>query len=129
LLNSSGLPVAKAIVENGIATFRDMPAEKYYARLILDTNGNGIRDAGNYEERRQPERVIYFMLQFEIRKNWKIEEMWDISKSKAGEKPSELLKNKPKEEMKKKRDYREESKPRGGSSSSTNIRGLGGLGL
>ncbi|MDR2776023.1 MAG: Ig-like domain-containing protein, partial [Tannerella sp.] len=39
LLNSSGLPVAKAIVENGIATFRDMPAEKYYARLILDTNG------------------------------------------------------------------------------------------
>jgi hypothetical protein len=129
LLNSSGSPVAKAIVENGRATFKDMPPEKYFARLVLDTNGNTIWDAGNYEERRQPERVIYFMLQFEIRQNWKIEEVWDIHHSKPGEKPSELLKNKPKEETKKKRDYKEESKPRKGNSSSTSVRGLGGFGL
>jgi hypothetical protein len=129
LLNSSGSPVAKAIVENGNATFKNMPPEKYYARLALDTNGNGVWDAGNYEERKQPERVIYFMLQFELRQNWKIEETWDLNKSKPGEKPSELLKNKPKKETKKKRDYKEESKPRKSSSSSTNIRGLGGLGL
>jgi hypothetical protein len=129
LLNSSGSPVAKAIVENGIATFKDMPPEKYYARLVLDTNGNNVWDAGNYEKRQQPERVIYFMLQFEIRQNWKIEESWDINSSKPGEKPSELLKNKPKEEAKKKRDYKEESKPGRSGSSSTNIRGLGGFGL
>jgi hypothetical protein len=129
LLNSSGAPVAKAIVENGVANFKDMPPEKYYARLALDANGNGVRNDGNYEERRQPERVIYFMLQFEIRQNWKIEETWDISKSKPDEKPYELIKNKPKDEKKKKRDYREESKPRQSSSSSPNIRGLGGLGF
>ncbi|MDR1524040.1 MAG: Ig-like domain-containing protein [Tannerella sp.] len=125
LLNSSGSPVAKATVENGAATFKDMAPDKYYARLILDANGNGLWDAGCYEERRQPERVIYFMLQFEIRQNWKIEETWDISKSKPGEKPSELLKNKPKEETKKKRNYKEESKPNRSSSSTPNIRGLG----
>ncbi|MDR2679321.1 MAG: Ig-like domain-containing protein, partial [Tannerella sp.] len=59
LLNSSGSPVAKAVVENGVATFKDMAPDKYYARLILDVNGNGVWDAGSYEEKRQPERVIY----------------------------------------------------------------------
>ena len=47
----------------------------------------------------------------------------------SGEKPYELLQNKPKEDRKKKRDYKEESKPRQGGSSSSNIRGLGGLGF
>ncbi|MDR1097730.1 MAG: Ig-like domain-containing protein [Tannerella sp.] len=125
LLNSSGAPVAKAVVENGIATFRDMNPEKYYARIILDRNGNGMWDPGSYEKRLQPELVFYFMLQFEIRQNWKIEETWDISNSKPGEKPYELIKNKPKEDTKKKRDYREESKPRKSNSSTPNIRGLG----
>ncbi|HCC50841.1 MAG TPA: hypothetical protein DEQ30_01330, partial [Porphyromonadaceae bacterium] len=125
LLNSSGAPVAKTVVENGVATFRDMNPEKYYARIILDRNGNGMWDAGSYEKKLQPEQVFYFMLQFEIRQNWKIEEMWDISKSKPGEKPYELIKNKPKEDIKKKRDYREESKPRRSNSSTPGIRGLG----
>jgi len=124
LLNSSGAPVRKAIVENGVASFIDINVEKYYARLILDANGNGRWDAGNYEENRQPERVFYFMKQLETRQNWKMEEDWDISLSKPGEKPEELLKNKPKEVTKKKRDYREESKPRGRSSSTPSIGGL-----
>jgi hypothetical protein len=125
LLNGSDAPVAKAIVENGIATFRDLNPEKYYARIILDRNGNGIWDSGSYEKKRQPEQVFYFMLQFEIRQNWKIEEVWDISKSKLGEKPYDLIKNKPKEDTKKKRDYKEESKPRKSNSSTPGIRGLG----
>ena len=130
LLNSSGEPVRKAIVEEGgNANFMDMPAEKYYARIVLDFNGNGKWDGGNYEETRQPERVVYFMQQFEIRQNWKIEETWDISKSKQGEKPYELLKNKPKEDTKKKRDYKEDSKPRRNNSSSTNMGGLRGIGM
>lgn len=132
LLNSGGSVVRKAVVENGTATFRDMPAESYYARIILDANGNERWDYGNYEEKRQPERVYYFMNamsehKFEIRQNWKIDETWDLSKSKPGEKPYELIKNKPKEETKKKRDYKEESKPRNRSSSSTNLGGLSGI--
>lgn len=128
LLNSSGALARRATVENGVANFRDMPAEKYYARIVLDTNGNGKWDAGNYEENRQPEQVIYFTEKeglFEVRQNWSIDELWDIRKAKIGEKPYELLKNKPKEDAKKKRDYKEESKPRRSNSSSTNLRGLG----
>jgi uncharacterized protein (DUF2141 family) len=126
LLNGSDVPVAKATVENGAATFKDRNPEKYYARIILDMNGNGVWDGGSYEERRQPEPVFYFMQQFEIRQNWRIEEVWDLRQSKPGEKPAELIKNKPKEETRKKRDYREENRSRGRSGSSTpHIRGLG----
>jgi hypothetical protein len=124
LLNSSGSPVKQAIVKNGVATFMNMTPEKYYARIILDANGNGKWDAGNYEEKKQPERVIYFMKQYEIPQNWRVEETWDISTAKLGEKPEVLIKNKPKEKTNKKRDYREESNPKRGGSSNTNIRGV-----
>ena len=129
LLNSNGAPARKAIVGNGIANFIDIPPEKYYARIILDANGNGKWDAGNYEEKRQPERVFYYLdKQIEVRQNWKIEEAWDISTSKQGEKPYDLIQNKPKEETKKKRDYKEDSKPRRGNSSSMNMGGMRGIG-
>ena len=127
LLDNGGNVARKAIAENGIASFMDMAPGKYYARITLDANGNGRWDYGSYEEKRQPEKVIYFASQFEIRENWKIEETWDISKSSTTQKPIELLKNKPKEETKKKRDYKEESRPKNSSSSSTSFGGLGSL--
>ena len=124
LLNSAGLPVRKAIVENGIAKFPDMNADKYFARIILDANGNGIWDAGNYEERRQPERVQYCHEKIEILQNFNQETEWNINDSNIGYKPVELLKNKPKEVTKTKRDHREESRPQSNRSSTPNIGGL-----
>ena len=125
LLNSSGVPVRKAIVENGVASFKDLNPDKYYWRIILDANGNGRWDAGNYEERRQPEIVYYGMRLFEVLKKWTYnDEIWDISKSVLGQKPSELIKHKPKEETKKKRDYKEESRPQKSNNSTPSIGGL-----
>jgi hypothetical protein len=125
LLNGGGLVMKKAVVKDGVATFMNMPPEKYYVRIILDSNGNNRWDGGSYEERRQPENVIYGMKQYEIPQNWRVEETWDISMEKPGRKPYELLRNKPKEKINKDRDYREESKPgRGSGSSSMNIKGL-----
>jgi hypothetical protein len=125
LLNSSGAPVRKTIVENGVASFKDLNPEKYYVRIILDANENGRWDTGNYEERRQPELIYYDMRLFEVLKKWTYnDEIWDIRKSVLGQKPSELIKNKPKEETKKKRDYKEESRPRKSSSSTPSIGGL-----
>ena len=129
LLNSNGTFVRRATVKNGRANFIDIPPEKYYARIILDANGNDKWDAGNYEDKLQPEKVIYFLeKQFELLQNWKIEETWDISSSIQGEKPIDLLINKPKEVIMKKRDYKEDSKPRRSSSSSMNMGGMRGLG-
>ena len=124
LLNSGGAPVRKAIVENGVAKFLDLNVDKFYMRIILDANGNGRWDAGSYEEKRQPERVYYFNKLFETRQNVGIEEEWDVDTSLPGQKPNELLKNKPKEQTKITRDYREESKPRNSNSTGTNFGGL-----
>ena len=130
LLNSSGTTIRKVIVEeNGRVNFMDIPPDKYYVKLILDTNGNGIWDAGSYEERLQPEKVFYWMRLYEIRQKWGTEESWDIRTSTPGEKPYDLLKNKPQEDIKKNRDYKEDSKPARRSSSSTNMGSLRGLGM
>jgi hypothetical protein len=128
LLNEGDAPVAKAVVEVEKAVFKDLNPGKYYARIVLDANGNGVWDAGSYEKKQQPEQALYFMLQFEILQNWRIEEEWDVRRSTPGGKPSELIKNKPKEDTKKKRDYRDEGRSGRGNSSMPNIRGLGGLG-
>jgi hypothetical protein len=126
LLTVRGEPVRKAIVgENGAATIPDISPDKYYARIVMDTNGNGQWDSGSYEEKRQPERVFYLMKLLEIRKNFRQEEEFDVSKAVKGEKPVELLKNKPKEQTKQQRDYKTEGKSRG--SGGAGIRGIGGL--
>ena len=124
LLNSSGAPVRKVTVENGMAKFIDLAPEKYYARIILDANGNGLWDAGNYEERRQPEKVFYFPQLTPLRQNWSENYTWDVSKSTLGEKPADIVKNKPKEEQRVKRDYKEESKPQ---RSNNSMPGIGGI--
>ena len=130
ILNISGEPVRKVVVEDdGTAKFLNMPPEKYYVRLVIDVNGNGVWDAGSYEDRRQPERVIYLMKLLEVSQNWSYNETLDINNSKPGEKPYELIKNKPREETKKKRDYKEDSKPRRGNSSGTNMGSLRGIGM
>ena len=37
----------------------DLKPDKYYARIVIDTNDNGVWDTGNYAEKRQPEEVYY----------------------------------------------------------------------
>ena len=51
---------------------------KYLIKLIYDDNGNRKWDTGNYNEKRQPERVFYYQKELTIRGNWEIEEEWVI---------------------------------------------------
>ena len=125
LLNSSDVPVRKTKVKEGGALFMDLRPDKYYARLTLDENGNGLWDTGNYAEKRQPEQVFYCPKLFQVMQNWQVEETWDVrSVPMRKQKPLEITKNKPKEIVKKKRDYRNEGKA---SSSSNRSNSLGGL--
>ncbi len=117
ILNSSDAPVKKAKVEGEGVLFMDLKPDKYYARIILDENDNFIWDTGNYAEKKQPETVIYYPRVFEIRKNWQIEETWDIRSTPfTKQKPLDITKNKPKEVTKQKRDYRDEGRQSSGSS-------------
>ncbi|OFY48913.1 MAG: hypothetical protein A2W85_14690 [Bacteroidetes bacterium GWF2_41_31] len=49
---------------------------KYLFKVIFDNNQNHQWDAGHYGARRQPEEVIYFDKEIDIRANWEIEEEW-----------------------------------------------------
>ena len=110
LLSSGDAPVRKAKVKDGGVLFMDLKPDKYYARIVIDTNGNGVWDTGNYIEKRQPEEVYYSPNMYEIMQNWQVEETWNVNSTPlAKQKPLEITKNKPKEATKKKRNYKDES--------------------
>ena len=124
LLNGSDRPVRKAKLVQGGALFMNLKPDKYYARIVLDTNDNGIWDTGNYAEKRQPEEVFYSPKPYEVPTNFEVEETWSVLSTLLTEqKPLEITKNKPKDVTKKKQDYREENRSQQG-----NQRGMGGLG-
>ena len=124
LLNGSDVLVRKAKMQDGGALFMNLRPDKYYARLIVDTNENGIWDTGNYAEKLQPEEVYYSSQFYEMRANMKIEEDWDVfSEPLIKQKPMDITKNKPRDVTRPQRDYRQE-----GQSQQNRSSGMGGLG-
>ena len=107
----------------------DLKPDKYFARLVVDSNGNDKWDTGNYAEKRQPEKVYYSPKIYTIMQNFEVEETWDINAAPADkQKPLDITKNKPKELTKKKRNYKDEGKAQK-SSNSSGIPGMSGLGF
>lgn len=105
LLDKSDKVVRTAPVENGMADLFNINPGEYYARIVLDTNGNGKWDTGNYSQHLQPEEVYYFSKKLNLKQNWDIEETWDIYELPIDvQKPMAIKKNKPK-------NYREQTKP------------------
>lgn len=51
----------------------------YTLRLIYDDNKNKVYDSGNYLEKLQPEEVIYFSKEIDVRSNWDVEQAFDLS--------------------------------------------------
>ena len=104
LLDTQDKVVRKVPVVNGQADFYFLNPGKYCARLVNDTNGNGVWDSGEYETKRQPEMVYYYPQILEPKANWEVEQTWDVKALPLDkQKPDELKKQKP-DEDKKKRD-------------------------
>lgn len=96
LLDKSDIPVRKANVKKGLAVIIDLIPGKYYARIILDENGNGKWDTGNYYTKTQPELVCYYNKYFELKAYFEKEEYWNVDVNNlADQKPMEITKNKP----------------------------------
>ncbi len=51
----------------------------YTLRAIYDTNKNKEWDSGNYLEKRQAEEVIYFSKEIDVRANWDVNQIFDLS--------------------------------------------------
>lgn len=67
--------VKYSIVTTGAAVdFRWITPATYTLRVIYDENQNAVWDTGNYLEKRQPERVVYYPSPIEVRANWDVEQ-------------------------------------------------------
>ena len=98
LLNTTGKPFRKSVVQANSARFQDLPPGDVYVRLVIDENNDGQWTTGNYEEKRQPEEVFYYPGKFVIRAYSDHSESWDIgSVPLTGQKPLEITTNKPQE--------------------------------
>lgn len=65
----------------------------YYMRLFRDEDGDGKWSTGKYSEHRQPEEVLYFPFDIELRAFWDVEEDWDPEAMPLlQQKPRELVK-------------------------------------
>ena len=54
--------------------FRSLEPAKYKIRVIYDDNKNSKWDTGNFLNKLQPEKVVYFSEEVEIRANWDVTE-------------------------------------------------------
>ncbi|MEL1245223.1 Ig-like domain-containing protein [Flavobacterium sp. DGU11] len=52
--------------------------DKYLLRVIYDNNKNREWDSGYYPDRRQPEEVIYFPKEVDVRENWDVEQPFNL---------------------------------------------------
>ena len=59
--------------------FNNLSPGNYIARVVLDKNGNGQWDTGNFLEKRQPQEISYYPGAIEIRANWIKEETFILS--------------------------------------------------
>ncbi len=70
--------------ENREITFDYIPPGNYFIRLTFDANNNKVWDAGSFLERRQPERVVFYPKQIEVRANWTRSETFTLTETNPG---------------------------------------------
>lgn len=78
LLDKQGRVVRTVDVIGNYADFYDISPESYYLMMVLDANGNGLWDTGNYKEHRQPEDVFYYHNAIKLKKFSDITLTWDV---------------------------------------------------
>ena len=96
LLDGTEKIVLRAPVKSHRAELLNLLPGKYYARLFIDRNGNGKYDTGNYDMHLQPEETVYYPGAINLKKNWDVEQTWDIYATPIDKQKTEAIKkNKP----------------------------------
>jgi hypothetical protein len=81
LTNEKGEVIASEFSDKAtVVDFMFLEPAKYTLRVIYDTNGNKEWDSGNFLERQQPEEVIYFPKEIDVRGNWDVDQPFDLSR-------------------------------------------------
>lgn len=79
--------------EEGSADFFYVRPGRYFLRCFIDENGDDVWTTGDYDLRRQPERVAYYNKEVEARADWDTELTWSPeSLPPTKQKPAQLNK-------------------------------------
>lgn len=109
LLDGSDKVVATAPVIEGKASFNFLFPGKYFARAFIDNNNNGEYDTGKLLDKQQPEEVYYYPKIINAKKNWDIEQSWNIYEQPLDlQKPLQIKKNKPAQKKSSKNEQNQE---------------------
>ena len=101
LLDSQDKMVKQVKAVNGVAEFYYLKPQKYYMRLIVDRNDNGVWDTGDYDKNQQAEEVYYYPEEIECKAKWDLTESWDpMARELSRQKPGAITKQKPDKEKK-----------------------------
>ena len=96
LLNKSGDAVKEVIAVNGVAKFNYVMPDKYYVSALVDRNGNGVWDTGEYYLDLQPEEVYFYPREIECKEKWDISQNWNLTAVPLyQQKPAAITKQKP----------------------------------
>jgi hypothetical protein len=80
LTNKTGDIIASEYSENNTTVdFNLLEPQLFTLRLIYDQNKNKAYDTGNYLEKKYSEEVIYFSKEIDVRANWDVEQVFDLS--------------------------------------------------
>ncbi len=95
LTNDKGEILASQYSEsNSKVEFNLIEPALYSLRAIYDDNKNKEWDAGNYLEKRQAEEVIYLSKEIDIRANWDVDQVFDLTIPYVPEHKKKVDKNK-----------------------------------
>ena len=80
LTNEKGDVLASEYSESSSKVeFNLVEPAQFWLRAIYDDNKNKEWDSGNYLEKRQAEEVVYFSKAVDVRANWDVEQVFDLS--------------------------------------------------
>ena len=80
LTNEKGDVIASEYSDKATSIdFMFLEPSKYTLRVIYDANKNKEWDSGNFLERRQPEVVVYFPKEIDVRSNWDVDQTFDLN--------------------------------------------------
>lgn len=80
LLSGDKILDSKIIKETQEIEFEHLDAGKYKLKAILDTDSNGMWSPGNFIKKIQPEKVVFYKTELEVKANWDIDldEPWEL---------------------------------------------------
>lgn len=95
LLDTSDKPVKEVKTSGTTAEFFYIKPGRYYLRMFVDSNNNGIWDTGDYASGRQAEELFYYPEPVECREKWDISKTWSPRATVlTRQKPSQITKQK-----------------------------------